>query len=81
MRCRTPGVVRKRLESAYRIDANDRLIRRQRAFRHLAQRRGPMRTAQLTQCIGATLQLGDGRLRPKSAGVPVLSKPPRTVTG
>ena len=69
MRCRTPGVVRKRLESAYRIDANDRLIRRQRAFRHLAQRRGP-RTAQLTQCIGATLQLGDGRLRPRIRWVP-----------
>lgn len=45
MRRGTPGVVRKRLEISHGINANDCLIRRQCAFRYIAQCRAAMRAA------------------------------------
>jgi len=59
--CRgAPGVMRKRVETSHRVDANDRLARGQRSIRDRAQRRTAMGALQFVQCIRTVLQSNEG---------------------
>ena len=60
LRCGAPGVMRKRVETSHRVDANDRLACSQRSIRDRAQRRTAMGALQFVQCIRIVLQSNEG---------------------